>query len=841
MSIKIPKCVTSIGGYAFRDCSSLKSIKLSEGITSIGEYAFAGCSSLTSTKIPNSVTSIGHGAFYSCTSLKSIELPEGITSIGEFTFQYCSSLESIEIPNSVTSVGEWAFYGCSSLTSIELPKSVTSIGVEAFYGCSSLTSIEIPSGVTSIRKGTFSNCTSLTSIKIPSSVTSIEKYAFDKGTTIHYKGSICEWRRNGLQLPDSIVVFEQDYHPEMIPEIIRTGSETDLGEVKYTCPDCGANYTISYYANKESAYVSGLPGYRGQHNGKVVLPASIDNKKVVAIRGGAFFKCSSLESIEIPNSVTFIGNDAFRGCSNLTSIEIPNSVTSIGDGAFRYCSNLTNIEIPNSVTSIGDLAFHGCSSLMSIKLPDNIKSIGTSAFNRCSSLESIEIPNSVTSIGEAAFYRCSSLESIEIPNSVTSIGGSAFYGCSSLESIEIPNSVTSIRNDVFYECRRLTSIKLPDNIKSIGKYAFYGCSSLENIEIPSSVASIGGSAFSSCDSLTSIELPESIKSIGSYAFYGCTDLTSILIPRSIVSIGINAMGMYYSKMIEQYQPIPEFVIYGIAGSAAETYANKNGITFVDKSVPVTGVSLNKFMAKIEAGKTLQLTVTVSPADATNKSVSWKSSNTKVATVDKNGKVTAIGAGSASITVTTNSGGKKATCKVTVTQPIKATKITLTKTNVAYTGSALQPRITIEARLNGKVITLKAGTHYTLAYKNNKNVGTATVTITGKGYFTGRVTKTFTIIPKATTLSTVTGISKSFTAKWTAQRTQTTGYQIQYSTSKTFKSGNKTATITKNTTTSKKITNLKAKATYYVRVRTYKTVGGKKYYSAWSKVKAVKTK
>ena len=158
-------------------------------------------------------------------------------------------------------------------------------------------------------------------------------------------------------------------------------------------------------------------------------------------------------------------------------------------------------------------------------------------------------------------------------------------------------------------------------------------------------------------------------------------------------------------------------------------------------------------------------------------------------------------------------------------------------DVTYTGKAITPKPTVKA--NGK--TLKKDTDYTVMYSKNKAVGTATVTIKGKGGYIGTAKKTFRIQPPGTSISKMTRAKKAFTVKWKKQKTQTTGYQIQYSTAKSFPSGSKTITLKNNQTVSKKIAKLKAKKTYYVRVRTYKVVDGKKYYSSWSKAKTVKTK
>ena len=182
----------------------------------------------------------------------------------------------------------------------------------------------------------------------------------------------------------------------------------------------------------------------------------------------AFFSCTSLTSVTIPNSVTSIGENAFLACLGLTSITIPNSVTSIGSGAFQECSSLTSITIPNSVTTIVQRAFVGCSGLTSIVVEsgntrydsrNNCNAIINKTTNELiAGCKNTVIPNSVTSIGFFAFGGCSGLTAIAIPNSVTSISNGAFSGCSGLTSITIPNSVTSIGNKAFSGCGGLTEV-----------------------------------------------------------------------------------------------------------------------------------------------------------------------------------------------------------------------------------------------------------------------------------------------------------------------------------------------------------------------------------------------
>ena len=278
------------------------------------------------------------------------------------------------------------------------------------------------------------------------------------------------------------------------------------------------------------------------YTGNLEIPEKVvyngTEHRVTSIKENAFFGCSNLTSVTIPNSVTSIGGFAFYSCSGLTSIDIPNSVTNIEEATFANCTGLTSFNIPNSVTNIGVSAFSGCKGLTSVIIPNSVTSIGGFAFYSCSGLTSIDIPNSVTNIKEGAFSDCSSLATFTIPNSVSIIENETFNYCSSMTSITIPNSITSIGHRAFNNCSSLTTIAIPNAVTSIGYESFYGCSSLTSVTIPNSVTSIGQNAFRFCKGLTSITIPNSVISIGQGAIADCTSLTSITIPDYLTDIEV---------------------------------------------------------------------------------------------------------------------------------------------------------------------------------------------------------------------------------------------------------------------------------------------------------------
>ena len=334
----------------------------------------------------------------------------------------------------------------------------------------------------------------------------------------------------------------------------------------------------------------------------VTIPSEIGDYPVTAIGEYAFYGCTSLASVTIPNSVTSIGISAFYSCTSLesiclpsgldvrtaaipntatlvryefgtdkvtitkaslgngrTTVTIPSSicgvpVTAIGEEAFQDYTSLESVMIPNSVISIGEKAFSHCTSLASVTIPNGVQTIRNSTFVGCTSLASVTIPNSVTSIEKWAFNGCISLTSVTIPSGVQTIGNDAFVNCTSLKRIEVNESNNSYSSSddgvlfnkektalITYPCGKTdTSYTIPSGVTSIGENAFNHCTSLESVTIPSGVQTIGNYAFFNCKSLANVTMPSGVQTIGNDAFFSCTSLASVAIPSSVTSIGDEA-------------------------------------------------------------------------------------------------------------------------------------------------------------------------------------------------------------------------------------------------------------------------------------------------------------
>ena len=385
----------------------------------------------------------------------------------------------------------------------------------------------------------------------------------------------------------------------------------------------------------ENDYTCTITKYNG-HAANVTIPSTIYGNKVTRIRYSSFEENNNLMSVTIPNTVKEIGDSAFANCYSLSTVTFSNSLKSIGDGAFKK-TNLKKVTIPNSVTEIDDSAFSGCENLSSLTFSNKLESIGTGAFKSCTSLTSVTLPNSVTEIGDGVFDSCSSLKTASIGSGLKNCATQGdwwfiFSDCIALESITVSSSNNnySSANGIMYDKKKTEILGYPQGKKD-----------------------------------TSYTVPSTIKTLYGMSTNNNPYLKTITIPSSVTDIRDNAVG--YLNDGWDYNKVSGFTIKGYKGTAAERYARNNDFNFVQLQIVPTSVALNKTTLTLDTGKTSNLKATVYPSNAANKKCTWRSSNTSVATVDGNGKVTAKASGTATITVKT-SNGKTATCKVTVNLP-----------------------------------------------------------------------------------------------------------------------------------------------------------------------------
>ena len=426
-----------LGVYFFSKCSSLKAISLPTDLKSVGDFAFSDCSSLETLNLPSGITTIGNYAVWYCENLTSVTLPSGLISIGDRAFENCYSLTSLEFPSSLTTLGELVFAGCSN--NLKDVRYIIDSDLETYLQSNHPIFYEINCGIKY-----YLNDQEITTLEISSGITSIGDGVFLSNKSL-----------TNLTLSSKVssIGISAFYYCD------------NLKDVRYYIYDDLATYIQNGHPD---FYVGGIKYY---------------------------WNDQEITTLEIPTSVTSIGNNAFYGCSGLTTLNLPSNVTSIGDRAFGYCSNLTSVDLPSSITKMGDFVFFYCEKLSNVNLPSDITTISTGAFGGCSSLQNINLPSGVTTIGDNAFSDCSNLTNVTLPSALASIGDYAFRGCSNLTNVILPSAFTAIGNVAFSGCSNLANVTLSSNITSIGTYAFQNCINLKNLTISKDVTSIKDIAF----------------------------------------------------------------------------------------------------------------------------------------------------------------------------------------------------------------------------------------------------------------------------------------------------------------------------------------------------------
>ncbi len=598
--------VTEVGYTSFDGNKKLQSVTIPSTVKTIVDQAFDDCTALSTVNLSKGLEVIGVAAFKNCTKLESLTIPDGVKVIESSAFKG-SGLKSFVMPDSVTDLSDYVFSGCKSLASVTLSKNIKEIGSDLFDSCESLKSVQIPNGVTAIRGGAFYCCHELESVNIPDGVTKIGSYAFTE--------------------------------------------------------------------------------------------------------------CYKLGSVIIPDSVTTIGESAYRDCKSVKTLIIGSSVTKIGFGAFDGCESIESLVIPPSVKTI-EYSFDQCRSLKQVTFSEGLQFL--SGFNGCASLESVVLPNSVTKLA-SAFSSCEKLKSVSIGSGLADLGEyRLFQDCPLLSKLTVSPDNPNFKSvdNVLYTKTGKTLVLYPmgkedktynvlEGTTSIYEYAFYDNEHIETIIMPEGLKEIGQFAFIMCLNIRCMSFPQSLTTIGLYptsmTFYleneqvshldvlkgrtwnGNGDKKLYCFETSVFNITFRSEGTVVevietgkNGILSKEMPTPTNPGYVFMGWY-DSIPGGNKITqdwvfTMDRNVyadweavgvPVTGVSIDTPQVTLTLGGYTVLTAEIQPSNATDRSVTWESSDTSVATVDQYGYVHSVSVGKAEITVTTNDGGFTAKATINV--------------------------------------------------------------------------------------------------------------------------------------------------------------------------------
>ena len=800
-SIEIPRSLNNtynldgmynhIGG-PFTGCSSLTDVTFEEGTTKIAACLFDSCGGIVNIVIPVTVTVIGKQAFYDCDNLESVIISDSVDEIDGSAFAGCTSLESIVMPNSVTWVGGYAFSNCTSLSSVTLSKSLEYLGVQAFGYCKSLTSIEIPRSLNNTYNldgmynhigGPFTGCSSLTDVTFEEGTTKIAACLFDSC------GGIVN-----IVIPDTVTVIGKQtfYKCENLESVVIPLSVTSVENQAFN--DCSALKSVEF--KNPNTKIGERVFSNCSSLASIKLP---DN--LTSIPEYTFNGCKLLADINLPATLRSIGNYAFYNCDALTELTVPGNVWQIGSYAFYDCDSITKAVIPDSVTSLGSYAFYGCDKLAEIDFGIGLTAIPDSAFRQIPALTKVILPRFATTVAANAFAEDTKLREVTIPSTVTSIQTNSFSYPTKLTVYGIAGSYA----EQHAKERKMTFVAVDGTkVDSIAfKQSVYEFS-----------ASGSGSYFipemeilpkESVEPITFTSSDESIATVnnGKVTFkgFGTATITATTASGKTaactvkINRAVSGVRLDYSKLslktgetaaltatvypsnaankaVKWISSAPDVASVdqtgkitalkpGITTITVETedggYTATCNVTVIDSSiVSVTGVKLSATVAELTIGNSKQLTAAISPTNATNKGVTWSSSNTNVASVSSSGIVVAKGEGTATITVKTDDGGYTAACTIRVSKPspsvvaVTGVKLSAIGIELPVGGSKRLSATITPSNATNKGVTWSSDNTSVAAVNSSglitaKGEGTATVTVrTDDGGYTA--TCKITVVP-----------------------------------------------------------------------------------------------
>lgn len=766
---------TTIGTSAFKDNKALKEINL-DTIKTVSQEAFRGCGVADDGTDPatltlNNVNAIGALAFYGC-GFKAVQIPRQLTSVatgkingveyGPFaggkleTVSFgtlintipdnlcmnTTSLQKIELQSvkaSLRTIGKNAFKGCTSVEEVTIPKGILTVSNSAFEGCSGLTDVTI--AAKTINAKAFAECTNLKTVKMEEGVTTIQGMAF-ANTQI------------------SAVT---------IPSTLTTAGTTKEGTIEKG-PFAGTMIATVHGQTEDSTEAQ---------EGATILP----------------------ETKKIPDNL-------FLGCTSIIDVQIPETVTEIGQKAFKDASSVENVTFAvntetgkvKGVEKIGISAFDGCSSLQELVLPETVTEVLQGAFANEGALVKADMSRtaSLKKWDKESFKGDTALAEVILPTAggITAIPDGAFAGCTTLtgENLKIPKNIVTITANAFKESG-LKKLYIPNQVTTIGASAFEACKNLEDVHISNNISIISQSTFKNCEKLEKIEIPVKVEKIGTNAFYGSGLKDVYIFGDPEIGGGItntyagmkNQLSVFEKEVVDETASAvsqhifnADFTIHGAENTKLktaffDTYRTetdgpsvpnvadgKGTIAIYSTSLTNTGLpcmkwdSLDEATYKAAAIKLEQseltmmlknkktLVASVVPADETKEdsvldALTWESSDEKIAKVDANGVITANAEGT--VTITAKAGDVKAECKVKVISPINTCVMQKEGETDSLTSLALRGgesiAVTFDVQKSNKQAsdeyTIKAGDASVISVeKKDKSSNTYVITALKKG-------------------------------------------------------------------------------------------------------------
>lgn len=663
-------------------------------------------------------------------NLLSVTLPDTIKTIGDYAFAYNGSLEKVNIPLGVTEIPQECFFGCKKMINMNLPDSVREIGSSAFEGCEVLESVEMR-GVVNVGDKAFYQCNKLVDVIFSDSLKSIGSSAFQYCTLTETLDLSSVEKLGGNVFSHNSTIKKVILNDNL--QVLESGVFSycrNLEEINFP----SELVSIGNYCFERTGIKSAVFGGKLKEIGKKAfescwsLAGTIDLSTVETIGEDAFGWCTDIKKVILCDELKILEKETFEMCVGIREINMPSELVEIKDHCFSEV-RMSTATFGTKLKKIGAFAFLGCTELSEVIFSEGLTHIETDAFYGCKKLSKIELPESIEKIGNFAFAS-TAVQVLVIPENLSVIGYGAFQKCKNLETLYFNAMNCTVdkyghietnlnygnleKSSPFYDCN-IKNVYLGEGITSIGGNsdtygAFESCESLEEIMIPDTVSEIGKASFKNCYSLELAIISDSVTSVADDAFEGCENLTIVCFEDSYIYDYALNNGIAVSTFL--VSPIPNQIYTGKKITPPVT------VTF-------SGETLHKY---IDFGVTYENNINVGNADVIVKGKGdYKvfSNKTKFSIVTKNIASTTIA-------------------------PIA---------DQAYTGKEVTPDVIISDS-SGFLCKDK---DYTVSYSKNKKEGTATVTITGIGNYSGNTSVEFEIVKMNDTENFFSRIASSIKA------------------------------------------------------------------------------